>query len=240
MVKSLDRVALIDVGPDVEAIDTCLRKLKVSHIDLLVLTHFDFDHVGGLEGALRGRKVEGAIISGFPDERPATKESLNLLRSIGVTPLVARAGSGGRIGEFTWSVLSPSKEASEAKDSNDASVVVHFASNDVQILLLGDLGATGQERIINQVRSLVSASNRPLILKVSHHGSNDQSEEFHSALNPVAAVFSVGKENGYGHPGSFALNLFSNTKALVLRTDTLGSISIGSKSSKLSWSASGG
>lgn len=240
LLRSAGRVALIDVGPNEQLIDSCLAETGVSHIDLLVLTHFDFDHVGGLGGALKGRTLGNAMISGFPDDRPATKLSKELLASKGVEPIVANIGMSGQLGDFDWRVLSPTREAGEAKDSNDASVVMHFSSPDLQVLLLGDLGADGQDRIYTTVLAAVEKLNSPLALKVSHHGSNDQSESFHLALRPKVAIFSVGVENGYGHPGRFALDLFDSSETLILRTDKAGAVSLSGQRGYLSWAATGG
>ena len=239
VIKSLGRVAVVDVGKDEELIDNCLTELGVRTIDLLVLTHFDFDHVGGLTGALGGRVVSHAIVSGFPDDRPATKSSLDQLKEIGTQVIIAEPNIGGSLGEFDWRVLAPTKTASEAKDSNDASVTMVFRSSRIDLVLLGDLGAEGQERVSRSVMQVLGSSNKPLILKVSHHGSNDQSASFHEQLKPDLALISVGSENGYGHPGKQALQILGSVGAQVLRTDLLGAIAISSAGGELQWSATG-
>ncbi|MCF8525111.1 MAG: ComEC/Rec2 family competence protein [Rhodoluna sp.] len=239
VIKSLGRVAVVDVGKDEERIDGCLTELGVTTIDLLVLTHFDFDHVGGLTGALGGRVVSHAIVSGFPDDRPATKSSLDQLKEIGAQVIIAEPTISGSLGEFGWRVLAPTKTASEAKDSNDASVTMVFRSSRFDLVLLGDLGAEGQERVSKSVMQVLASSSNPLILKVSHHGSNDQSASFHEQLKPDLALISVGTENGYGHPGKQALQILGSVGAQVLRTDLLGAIAISSAGGELQWSATG-
>ena len=239
VIKSLGRVAVIDVGKDEELIDICLSELGVRAIDLLVLTHFDFDHVGGLAGALGGRSVSHAIVSGFPDDRPATKSSLDQLEEIGTQVIIAEPSISGSLGEFGWRVLAPTKTAAEAKDSNDASVTMVFRSSRLDLVLLGDLGAEGQDRVSKSVIKAIGDSNSPLVLKVSHHGSNDQSRSFHQQLKPDLALISVGSENGYGHPGKQALQILDSVGAQVLRTDLLGAIAISSSSGELQWSATG-
>lgn len=226
LIRSQGVVAMVDTGPDPELVDKCLNELGVKHLDLLVLTHFDFDHVGGLSGALGGRTVTTSIVSGFEDERPATARSLQLLRSNSSRVLIAEPGVGGDLGEFRWVVLAPTKNASEASDSNDASVVLFLESRQAEILLLGDLGEAGQLRLVPLIAERLESSEKPLILKVSHHGSNDQSEEFHKRIDPEISLISVGAQNGYGHPGASILAMLESTGSEILRTDLIGSIAI--------------
>jgi competence protein ComEC len=239
VIRSLGRIAVIDVGRDEDLIDVCLTEVGASTIDLLVLTHFDFDHVGGLTGALGGRSVTHAIVSGFPDDRPATKRSLNQLREAGTKVIIAEPTISGSLGEFDWRVLAPTRGASEAKDSNDASVTMLFRSERLDLVLTGDLGAEGQDRVARSLFQAIENSTRPLVLKVSHHGSNDQSVSFHQQLDPDIALVSVGEENGYGHPGKQALQLLDSVGAKVLRTDLLGAIALSTAGGTLQWSAVG-
>ena len=239
VIQSRGRTALIDVGADEDLVDQCLSDLSIRHIDLLVLTHFDFDHVGGLAGAIKGRPVSTAIISGFPDDRPATAISLDQLEKAGVSVLIADPSISGVLGDYSWKILGPSKEATEAKDSNDASVVMVFLGLELDLLLLGDLGESGQQRIASSAKRLLISSTKPLILKVSHHGSNDQSAELHESLRPELSLISVGATNGYGHPGKQLLDLLARSGSEVLRTDTHGSIAVFVDADSLSWAGSG-
>jgi competence protein ComEC len=239
VIHSLGRTAVIDVGSDDAMINNCLSELRINQVDLLVLTHFDFDHVGGIKGAISSRSVTTAIVSGFPDDRPATKDSLDLLAKQKVRVITAEPTISGRLGEFSWRVLAPSKTASEAKDSNDASVVMIFSGPDFDLLLLGDLGESGQQRISSSANQILGSSTKPLILKVSHHGSNDQSAALHENLRPELALISVGEGNGYGHPGKDLLDLLARSGSQVLRTDSYGSIAIAVAGDALSWSGSG-
>ena len=239
VIKSQGRTAVIDVGPDNELIDSCLSELNVSEIDLLVLSHFDFDHVGGIKGAVETRSVSTAIVSGFEDDRPATKAALDLLTEQKTKVITAEPKITGKLGEFVWRIIAPSKEATEAKDSNDASVVMIFSGNEYDLLLLGDLGDAGQQRIKSTATGILSSSEKPLILKVSHHGSNDQSAVLHESLRPELAIISVGKQNGYGHPGRQLLDLLESSGSQVLRTDLQGSLAISVSSGAISWSGTG-
>lgn len=239
VIQSRGRTALIDVGADDDLVNACLNELSIKRIDLLVLTHFDFDHVGGLAGALKGREISTAIVSGFVDDRPATAISLEQLENAGVLVITADPSISGLLGDYSWQILGPSNDATEAKDSNDASVAMVFSGLRLDFLLLGDLGESGQQRIYSAARKILGSSSKPLVLKVPHHGSNDQSAELHETLRPELAVISVGEANGYGHPGKSLLDLLVRSGSQVLRTDLHGSIAIFVDGESLSWAGSG-
>lgn len=220
-------VALIDVGREDAPIDNCLDDLGIRHIDLLVLTHFDADHVGGIAGALAGRSVGLALLSGFNDDRPMVKLVSDVLSVSAQRVEIGFSGVTGSLGSASWRVLAPSFAANEAEDSNDASVVVLFEMTGFNILTLGDLGERGQLRLVrNYWPVLFELRQMPLILKVAHHGSKDQSSELHELVQPDVALISVGKDNDYGHPSRNLLAILADAKARTLRTDLLGPISI--------------
>ena len=226
IVRDADVVALIDVGPDSDLIDDCLKSAGVSFIDLLVLTHFDADHVRGIDGALRGRGVGVAIVSGFEDDRPLVSAVRSSLDSRSVPIQVARAGMAGQLGDLSWKVLQPSATATEASNSNDASVVIAFWDAANAVLALGDLGESGQLRLLRgSMGDLAMLRQRNLTLKVAHHGSSDQSEELAKFLLPEIALFSVG-ENDYGHPTKRTLGLYQQLGAVVCRTDQHGPVAV--------------
>ena len=226
IVRDSGVVALIDVGPDSELVDQCLDSAGVTTIDLLVLTHFDADHVRGIDGALRGRKVGLAIVSGFEDDRPLVAVVESALKRADVPVALGRAGLSGQLGTLSWKVLQPSALATEASDSNDASVIVAFWNQSNAVLALGDLGESGQQRLLrNAMGDLAQLRSRNLTVKVAHHGSSDQSDRLARYLEPEAAIFSVGK-NDYGHPTRRALELYGDLGAAVLRTDLHGPVAI--------------
>jgi competence protein ComEC len=111
--------------------------------------------------------------------------------------------------------------------------------SNLDLLLLGDLGESGQQRISSSAKKLLNSTTKPLILKVSHHGSNDQLAELHESLRPDLSLISVGETNGYGHPGKALLDLLERSGSKVLRTDLHGSIAVAVGSDALSWAGSG-
>ena len=227
LIRSGDQVALIDVGREDEPIDHCLSSLSINHIDLLVLTHFDADHVGGIRGAMAGRSVGVALISGFRDDRPLVSVVSEVLAVSAESVLIGYSGMNGYLGSANWRVLSPTFEANEAEDSNDASLVLTFEFEQFNLLTLGDLGEKGQERLMrNSYPWLATLVQKPLILKVAHHGSKDQSPKLHVLVEPDIALVSVGAGNDYGHPTQSALFMLQSLAAKILRTDIHGAISL--------------
>ena len=228
VLRSGTSIALIDVGKFDSKIDRCLTDLGISEIHLLVLTHFDQDHVLAINGALKGRKVGRVLVSPFIDERPAAKAALSALHVRGVKTTNAYKNMRGTLGTATWIVLSPSMTASEAEDSNDASITMLFRFADYSLLALADIGEKGQMRLAEDIDSWHEGwvAEHDLVLKVSHHGSADQYAELIEHIRPSVSLISVGESNGYGHPTTRTLKMLGRTNSLICRTDQLGSISL--------------
>lgn len=228
VIRSAGKIAVIDVGKFDSKIKRCLDQLKVSRIDLLVLTHFDQDHVLATRAAIANRDVDSVLISPFADQRPAAVEALAALASKGVKVVLAQKWLAGVLGEASWLVLNPSRTAAEAEDSNDASIAMLFRFEDFSLLALADLGEQGQMRIASDLDIWHDdwVAGHDMVLKVSHHGSADQYSEFMEHLKPAVALISAGRNNGYGHPTRRTLDLFERTRSLICRTDELGSIAL--------------
>ena len=241
VIRSQGQVAVIDAGRDPEPINSCLNRLGIHRINLLVLTHFDLDHVGGLSGAIAGRQVDQALLSDFQDDRPGAKITESIIQSAGIPSKHVSAGLTGRLGSFSWLVLSPHLHGADSVDSNDGSVTMFFHSSQVNLITLADLPESGQQRLASERQTWWSPDFRkqPLIMKVSHHGSADQFPEFIDWIHPQVALFSVGAKNSYGHPTQRTLRLLAGTGALILRTDLQGSLSISNSPKGLVWGSSG-
>jgi competence protein ComEC len=230
VIRSQGQVAVIDVGREPGPIRSCLNRLAISHIDFLVLTHFDFDHVGGLDGALVDRTVEDALITGYQDERPAAAITWRKLLHAAKRLTRAETGMSGSLGLFSWQVLSPHSGAPEAQDSNDGSVTIIFKSQLLNVLTLADLGERGQKRLMDESAAWLGDGfgGVPMVVKVSHHGSSDQLAKLYAAIQAKVALFSVGLNNDYGHPTDKTLSMVASTGAKVYRTDVQGSIAVSS------------
>ncbi|GAT73385.1 ComEC/Rec2-related protein [Microbacterium sp. HM58-2] len=217
LVRSEGRIALIDTGPEPEPLQDCLSSLGIDRIDLLVLTHFDLDHVGGVAG-VRGRV--DAVLHGPPGESE-DERLVDDLAAAGAVVTPASAGLRGVLGGAAWRVLWPQRDSMAFPAGNDASVVVEFSGGGVpRALFLGDLSAAPQRMMLRTARMVGDYD----VVKVAHHGSADQDPGLYEEVSATAALFSAGAGNDYGHPRDETLDLLQAAGAVVLRTDLQGRI----------------
>ncbi|MCR2814523.1 ComEC/Rec2 family competence protein [Microbacterium jiangjiandongii] len=218
LVRSAGAVALIDTGPDPDALASCLGRFGIARIDLLVLTHFDADHVDGAAAVL-GRV--GLVVHG-PAAAPVADAVLARLHDGGAQLIEGVTGIGGSLGDARWRVLWP-RSGAGIPAGNDASVVLDVAGGGVPpTLLLGDLSAEPQQALAASGALRAAYA----VVKVAHHGSADQSAHLYRLLRPAIALITVGADNDYGHPRAQILDLLHALGAAVARTDQDGIVAL--------------
>lgn len=222
VIRAAGQIALVDTGPEPQALSTCLEALGVHRVDLLVLTHFDHDHDGGTS-AIAGRV--DTVLHG-PTGAPDDERTLVRLREAGARLIRADAGMTGTLGDARWRVLWPQPRTAAG---NDGSVVIDIAGPSVPpTLMLGDLSAEGQRRLMATASLRASYA----VVKVSHHGSADQDPRLYGRLRAAVGLISVGT-NTYGHPRSETLTMLASLGTLLARTDLEGLILLWTESSTL-------
>jgi len=213
-------VALVDTGDDPERLGACLELLGIDRIDLLVLTHFDRDHVGALDAVVD--RVSTALVG--PVGRAEDERVLRSLRRAGVDVRRADDSTAGQLGALRWRLLWP--RAGSRETGNDASLVLRTEPDAgcrscVSTLLLGDLGETAQRR-------LRAAAALPVdVVKVSHHGSADQDPLLYRQVAAPVGLIGVGADNTYGHPTRTALSMLEGSGTAAYRTDLHGTVVVG-------------
>jgi competence protein ComEC len=213
---------VIDTGPDPVAIDRCLRDLGISRIPLLVLSHFHIDHVGGLLGVVRGRRVDRILVS--PLAAPST--GVDAVRGIAdrrrLGLFTAAFGTHLDFGSVHLDVLGPThRYAGTRSDPNNSSVVLRATVGGVRLLLPGDAEVEAQQSMLGAGIDL-----RADVLKVPHHGSAYSDPDFLAAVHASLGVISVGLHNDYGHPSPVLLTHLARLGVPVLRTDRDGDVAV--------------
>lgn len=217
VIRSAGRVAVVDVGPEAVPVDACLDDLGIDRIDLLVLTHFDLDHVGGVD-AVVGR-VDRVLVG--PPADAADRRVLDALAAGGAAVSQVARGVAGTLGDLRWEVMWPPPTGVDP--GNEASVVLAFrgvgACPDgcLSAVMLGDLGEQAQARLLGGARL-----DTVDVVKVAHHGSADQSTELYGRLSATVGLIGVGADNDYGHPSDRVLEILDASGTAAFRTDRHG------------------
>jgi competence protein ComEC len=206
-----------EVGKDV--VVPFLKSKGIRKLDLLVLTHGDQDHMGGVMAVLNNLKVEQILLPYVATEQGSMENNLSeLAKSKGVKVSYVYEGLVWRIDANQFSILGPEK--GYVGEKNDGSIILHAKIAGTNWLFTGDLGKEGEERVVKTYPHMLVD-----VLKVGHHGSrHSTSLEFIEQYSPKYSIISVGEKNGFGHPHYEVLRILEEAGSKVLRTDLHGGI----------------
>lgn len=187
-------------------------------IDVVIATHPDQDHIGGLPAVIERYVISHALVSGARSETDLDEALDEALAREGATVHVARRGERIWLDEergVLLEMLYPNRDMSEERDTNDASIVARLVYGDHVFLFTGDASRDIEEYLVWLDSDSVEAD----VLKVGHHGSRTSTSRiFLSWVDPDHAVISAGKDNPYGHPHEEVVALLTHQEVEVHET----------------------
>ena len=194
-----------------------LQQHGLSYLDVIVATHVDADHIGGLSGALNYASVGTAYCPVTTGTTETFQSFVKYLAQRGKQITVPTAGETFALGGAQVQILGP---LHSAEDSNDNSIVLKVSFGATSFLFTGDAERAEEQDLLNAGVNLQST-----VLKVGHHGSDTStSYPFLRAVAPQYAVISVGAGNSYGHPTEAVLSRLRDAGVTTFRTDMQGEI----------------
>lgn len=215
IVKEGSNQMVIDVGPNNKEMVRCLNKYLPfwdKKLEVVILTHEDSDHVGGLGEVEKFYKID-RLMGGVRES-----EQFNYTDYLVAFDVV-------RIGMIEFEVMSPPAVTVQVGDKNSNSIVGKLKVKEKIFLLMGDAESETEERLV--WRGVIGKELGVVdYLKVSHHGSKKGT--INTLLETVklkVAIISVGK-NWFGHPSEEVLERLNEFGVEIWRTDVKGDIKI--------------
>ncbi len=209
-----------DVGERVLA--PYLWNRRIRRLDLVVATHVDADHYGGLEFVLRHFDV-GELWLGETDPEPMPEGWNRLIDAATTREIPIRRVSAGTpplvIGDAAIEVLwPPAGPGAATPDDNARSLALRVSRGANVFLLPADLTSQMEETL-----AAAGCDLRADVLVASHHGAaNGSSGAWLAAVRPAHAIVSAGYANRHGHPSPDTLRRLMDIGATIWRTDRDG------------------
>ena len=195
-------------------------------LDLVIATHPDADHLGGLAPVLETYEVLGVMDTGLSAETVTYRAFLEAVNQEvkdnknNSQNLVARAGARINLGDGASLDLLWPTQVYPNQETNAASVVALLTYGETRALFTGDAPISVERSLLERYSNLQAD-----ILKVGHHGSKTSTDaSFLAQVAPTYAIISAGANNRYGHPAQIVLDKLAAAGARILRTDQIGTI----------------
>jgi len=212
---------LIDGGrPEYgEKVVSYLGEQKIKKLDLIIATHPDFDHIGGLVEVMKKINVKQIIDSGKLHHTRTYARYLTQIRKKDI--LFNLAVENDKISIDPKLDIRIINTHAKGKNSNQSSIVLKMAYQDVSFLLMGDVGKAQEERLTEKYNLKAD------IIKIAHHGSKtSSSEDFLKKVNPKVAMLTYKKSNHFGHPVDRVITNLNKIDAQIYSTAVFGDVVI--------------
>ncbi len=225
------RAEPFDVGEEVVA--PYLWRRGIRRLDLLVLSHLHEDHAAGAPSIIRNFRPRELWVSFAPDT-PLWRGIQASALSAGTRIRVLKQGEACSLGPVQCRVLAPSTgQPWSGRPQNGDSLVLELRYGRHTFLLTGDIEAKQEAEL-----SLAGLLQPAHVLKVPHHGSRRSATPWLlDATHPAVALLSAGPDNAFGLPHRETLERLREKRALVLRTDLAGPVTVRSDGRYLSAAA---
>jgi len=188
-------------------------------IDIVVATHPDKDHIGGLIDVVQNFSVDQVIRSGAESDTSTFKLFDSLIVRQDIVEHTAERGMRIYLDEelgIYIDVLHPAYDVSRVQDKNDASIILRLVYGETEFLLTGDASDRIERELVTKGNTEDIQSD---VLKLGHHGSKTSSDlEFLQVVQPELAIVSAGCDNRYGHPHGEIINRVKELDIIILET----------------------
>lgn len=213
---------LIDGGATSLVVKKLSKKMGYfdKHLDVMIATHDDADHITGLVPTLARYEVGTVITSSVDGTSGIDRELDSAVMHEGAQVHVGVQGEYVDFGDgVVMHILYPLTR-DEHGDTNDASVVTLITYGKHSFLLTGDLSKEREpQALTEELPSFVT------VYKAGHHGSKTSSgEALLSRIHPEYVVISAGRDNKYGHPHKETLERLTKYSKEILSTSERGDI----------------
>lgn len=214
---------LIDGGRDrsvVRELPLIIGPLDRS-IDMVLATHPDADHIGGLPEVFSRYRIGYYLAPGIIHDTPQVARLAEAVTAEGVVPLAARRGMRIHLGKDVYAdLLYPDHDVRQGA-TNAGSVVMKIVYGDTSFMLTGDAPVSVEEYLVTLDGDALDSD----VLKAGHHGSRTStSAGWLSAVTPDTVVISAGKDNSYGHPHEEVVIRIQGSGAALVSTITEGTM----------------
>lgn len=215
---------LIDGGPSAGAELRTLNSVMPFYdhsVDLVLATHPDQDHVGGLPAVIERMNVTTAVTTENSSGTGAYAAFESALKKNNVNRVLARAGEKIILDDgVVLEILFPDRNVL-GWETNTASIVARLTYGNESFLFTGDSPQSIEKYLVGKDGTSLHST----VLKLGHHGSKTSSSQiFLSAVNPDYAIISAGINNRYGHPHKEVTDLLSQLKIPSISTIDHGTI----------------
>lgn len=215
---------LIDGGPSSGAVLRALGQVMPFYdrsLDLVLATHPDQDHVGGLPAVLGRMDVANIVTTENTSDTGAHTAFEEAVRFEKSRRISARTGERIILDEgVVLEILFPDR-STRGWETNTGSIVAQLSYGDMSFLLTGDSPLAIEKYLVNKQGAALHST----VLKLGHHGSRtSSSREFLSVVSPDYAIISAGKDNKYGHPHKEVTDLLSDLKIPAINTADRGTV----------------
>ncbi len=215
IVRTRDHTLVYDPGPLYSAesdagqrvVVPYLRSLGVGTVDVLMVTHRDSDHAGGMS-SVKSALAVGAVVSSLGDA--------------GSEP--CRNGQNWSWNGVRLAVLHPeTQDYAETRKSNNLSCVLRIDAGGRRMMLTSDIEARDELALLRRDPAALRAD----VLLVPHHGSRTSSTpEFIAAVWAPDVMIPVGYRNRFGHPKADVVARYEATGSRLWRTDRDGALRV--------------
>jgi competence protein ComEC len=216
---------LIDGGRTKKILDLLSAELPFGDdtIDVVIATHPDADHIGGLPFVLDAYTVDKVFEPGVSSSTQTYQAFQSRIRDKKIERGLARRGMRIVLDaekNIVIDILYPDRDTT-GWETNEASIVARLSYGTTSFLLTGDSPVEKEFYLVKHDGIALQSS----VLKLGHHGSKtSSSESFLKTVAPLHAIISAGKNNSYGHPHPSVLSRLNQLHIPYFETSKMGSI----------------
>lgn len=201
-----------------ETASRCLLGHGRRELDILVLTHFDEDHAGGIPHLMQRIKVNTLYLPPAEEDNTLCRQIVQTAIQNGIRVQTVSEDLEVCFGQSCLQIFSPVSY----QPGNDGGLSVLCSRESYDILITGDMSLEAERRLL-QLHALPKIE----LMLAGHHGAaTSNSSELLETVLPDIVVISVGAENHYGHPTQEVLDRLKKIDTTVYRTDQNSTVTI--------------